>query len=125
MKQAKHALKPMLIALAASSALGVSGAALASGPQMVHCFGINAPHKNQCKTATGSCAGTDAKARDPNAYIFVPKGVCGLIDGGTTVPGKLAKERIAMFKKKLHAMSPTKRAQTLKQLHKLQESVKS
>ena len=124
MSEAKQVIKPMIVALAASSALCVSGVALAA-PKMVQCFGINAPHKNQCKTATGSCAGTDVKARDPNAYVFVPTGVCELIDGGTTTPGPLAKERITAFHKKLESMWPAERTKTLEELHKLQEGVKS
>ncbi len=125
MKQAMHAMRPALVVLAASSALAVSGHALAGGPKMVRCFGVNAVHKNQCKTATGSCAGTDAQARDPNAFVFVPTGVCGLIDGGTTTPGPEAQARLTGFHKKLQSMSPEKRRETLKQLHKLQEGVKS
>lgn len=119
-----HAMKPAFVALAASSALVVSGQALA-GPKMVRCYGINAAHKNQCKTATGSCAGTDAMARDPNAFVFVPTGTCALIDGGTTTPGSQAKARLSGLHKKLEAMSPAKRSAFLKQLHKLQQSVKS
>jgi uncharacterized membrane protein len=90
--------------VAALSATGLSATAHASTlseiqhEKLVRCFGINAPYRNLCATATGSCAGTDAKARDPNAYVFVPAGACGMIDGGTTQPGKLAAERIAHFK---------------------------
>jgi len=65
----------------------------------VRCYGVNAPHRNMCATATGSCAGTDAKARDPNAFIFVPAGVCGMIDGGSTHPGTVAMKRIEHYKK--------------------------
>lgn len=124
MKHAMHAMKPAFVALAASSALVISGQALA-GPKTVRCYGINAAHKNQCKTATGSCAGTDAMARDPNAFVFVPTGTCGLIDGGTTRPGPEAQARLTGLHKKLRAMSPEKRHAFLRQLHKLQESVKS
>ncbi|HYW03614.1 MAG TPA: DUF2282 domain-containing protein [Gammaproteobacteria bacterium] len=63
----------------------------------VRCFGINAPHRNMCATATGSCAGTDSKARDPNAFVFVPAGACGMIDGGTIHPGKQAARRIRHY----------------------------
>jgi uncharacterized membrane protein len=66
--------------------------------QFVRCFGVNAPYRNMCATATGSCAGTDAKARDPNAFIFAPAGVCGMIDGGTATPSPVAAKRIEHFK---------------------------
>lgn len=90
-------------ALAATSLSFVSTAQASPLSQIkkehyVRCFGINAPHRNMCASATGSCAGTDAKARDPNAFVFTPAGVCGMIDGGTTQPGKLAAKRIAAYK---------------------------
>lgn len=124
MKQTKLAIKPALTALVASSALVASAPALAAGSKPVRCYGVNAAHKNQCKTATGSCAGTDPQARDPNAFIFVRKGVCGLIAGGSTTPGDQAKARLSSFHQKLEKMSPAQRKKALRQLHQLQQSVK-
>ena len=53
---------------------------------MVKCYGINAAHKNDCKSPGHSCAGQDSKARDPNAFVAVPAGLCEKIDGGSTTP---------------------------------------
>lgn len=53
---------------------------------MVKCYGINAAHKNDCKSPGHSCAGQDSKARDPNAFVAVPTGLCEKIDGGSTTP---------------------------------------
>lgn len=78
----------------------------------VRCFGVNAPHRNMCATATGSCAGTDAKARDPNAFVFVPAGVCRMIDGGSLRPGKLAAKRISHYEN-----MPTAEHQKAKEMH--------
>jgi uncharacterized membrane protein len=47
------------------------------------CFGINAAYKNDCKSADHSCAGQDAKARDPGTFVLVPAGVCQKIAGGS------------------------------------------
>ena len=121
----------------ATAALATTGLSLATAAhaspisQMkqehyVRCFGVNAPYRNMCATATGSCAGTDAKARDPNAFVFVPSGVCGMIDGGTTHPSKLAAERI-MHYKNLSVAQPEK-AQTMHRMRQekvLEESLKS
>ncbi|HVC15942.1 MAG TPA: DUF2282 domain-containing protein [Rhodanobacter sp.] len=53
---------------------------------MVKCYGINAAHKNDCKSPGHSCAGQDNKARDANAFVAVPAGLCEKIDGGSTTP---------------------------------------
>lgn len=57
------------------------------------CFGVNAAYKNNCLTATGSCAGTDPKAHDPNAYVWMPAGVCKEV-GGSAIPGPKAAAHI-------------------------------
>ncbi len=53
---------------------------LAKGMQA--CFGVNAAYKNDCKSPGHSCAGQDAKARDPNAFVLMPAGLCQKIAGG-------------------------------------------
>lgn len=53
---------------------------------MVKCYGINAAHKNDCKSPGHSCAGQDSKARDANAFVAMPAGLCEKIDGGSTTP---------------------------------------
>ena len=49
----------------------------------VKCFGINAAYKNDCQSAGHSCAGQDAKARDPGTFVLAPAGVCQKIAGGS------------------------------------------
>lgn len=49
----------------------------------VPCYGINAAYKNDCQSPGHSCAGQDSKARDPNAFVAVPAGVCTKISGGS------------------------------------------
>lgn len=53
----------------------------------VACYGINAAYKNDCKSPGHSCAGQDSKARDPDAYVGVPAGVCKKIAGGSLHKG--------------------------------------
>ncbi|MGH8162051.1 MAG: BufA1 family periplasmic bufferin-type metallophore [Gammaproteobacteria bacterium] len=55
----------------------------------VKCYGINATNKNSCRTALVSCGG-NAKARDPNAYVLVPAGLCKQIAGGSLKPAHAA-----------------------------------
>lgn len=46
------------------------------------CYGVNAAFKNDCKSPGHSCAGQDSKARDPNAFVAMPAGLCTKIAGG-------------------------------------------
>ena len=50
------------------------------------CYGVNAAGKNDCKTASNSCAGHATKANDGSAFIVVPAGTCQKINGGSTSP---------------------------------------
>lgn len=50
------------------------------------CYGIVKAGMNDCATATQSCAGSATKDRQPDAYLFVPKGVCEKIAGGMPKP---------------------------------------
>lgn len=121
MKYRKDVLKAAAVAAVASAGFSVASAHASPLSQIKHehyvrCYGVNAPYRNMCATATGSCAGTDAKARDPNAYVYVPAGVCGMIDGGTTHPGKLAAERIAHFK----SLPPAEQAKA-RRMHRMRK----
>lgn len=46
------------------------------------CAGIVKAGKNDCGTSKGACAGTAPTDRDPEAWIYVPKGTCERIAGG-------------------------------------------
>lgn len=52
------------------------------------CAGIVKAGKNDCATATGSCAGSATKDAQKDAWIYVPKGTCEKIVGGTVVDKK-------------------------------------
>jgi uncharacterized membrane protein len=90
--QANTIVKSTLITLLAAGALGTAVTAHA-GDKMGHaskekCYGVNAANKNDCQSPGHSCAGQDAKARDPSGFVVVPKGLCAKLDGGSTEPGK-------------------------------------
>jgi uncharacterized membrane protein len=80
-------------------ALGVATTAtqaLAAKDDNEKCAGIVKAGKNDCGTSTSSCAGTAKVDRDAEAWVFVPKGTCEKIAGGTVTnkphnaPGGLA-----------------------------------
>jgi uncharacterized membrane protein len=59
---------------------------LAATPAMETCYGINKAHKNDCATGHNACAGQATQARDPYAFVLVPKGACEKIAGGSVKP---------------------------------------
>ncbi len=50
------------------------------------CYGIVKTGMNDCQTATQSCAGSATKDRQADAFIFLPKGACEKIVGGSLEP---------------------------------------
>ena len=69
------------IAAALAAALALPVAVQAQG-NMEKCFGVSKAGKNDCQTATSSCAGTSKKDAQTDAWISVPKGTCEKIIGG-------------------------------------------
>ncbi|NVK42566.1 MAG: DUF2282 domain-containing protein [Oceanospirillaceae bacterium] len=57
--------------------------AQADSPEFEKCYGVAAKGKNDCQTATSSCAGTTKQDRQSDAFIAVPKGTCSKIAGGS------------------------------------------
>jgi uncharacterized membrane protein len=77
-------------AIASAVALAVSFAAQAqtAEPKQEKCYGIVKAGKNDCQTATSSCAGTAKKDAQADAWIYVPAGTCAKIVGGSNQPKK-------------------------------------
>jgi len=98
MKNSNLILKSALAGVLALGVVGLAQSAYAGGMMgnpaaktkkmiaegMQPCFGVNAAYKNDCQSPGHSCAGQDAKARDPGAFVLVPAGLCAKIDGGHT-----------------------------------------
>jgi uncharacterized membrane protein len=70
------------VALAASQAQAQSGPAPVPSYDNEQCFGIAKAGKNDCQTASGSCAGTSSADNQADAWIYVPVGTCEKIVGG-------------------------------------------
>jgi uncharacterized membrane protein len=58
----------------------------ATEQQSEKCYGIVKTGLNDCATATQSCAGSATKDNQPDAFIFLPKGACEKIVGGSLTP---------------------------------------
>ena len=69
-----------VLALSSSSLFLTADVAAAD---MENCYGVAKAGKNDCQTATSSCAGTSSADRQSDAFIAVPAGTCGKIAGGS------------------------------------------
>jgi uncharacterized membrane protein len=64
--------------------LGVATQATAAEPKEGEkCYGIAKAAKNDCQTAASACAGSSKEDSNPSAFIYVPKGTCEKIVGGS------------------------------------------
>lgn len=63
----------------------VATADVAMAKEREKCYGVAKAGKNDCGSATGShsCAGQATIDRDPNEWIYLPKGACNKIVGGS------------------------------------------
>nr|WP_289295104.1 DUF2282 domain-containing protein [uncultured Reyranella sp.] len=77
----------LTIAAALSTALLLGAAAQAQG-NVEKCYGVAKAGKNDCQTATSSCAGTSKKDAEASAWVGVPKGTCDKIVGGKLTAAK-------------------------------------
>jgi uncharacterized membrane protein len=78
----------LTIAAALSTALLLASQVQAQAPVAEKCFGIAKAGKNDCQTATSSCAGTSRKDAQTDAWLNVPKGTCEKINGGSLTSHK-------------------------------------
>ncbi len=81
-----------LLALTSATAF-VNTANSATVEKMEKCYGIVKTALNDCQTATQSCAGSATKDKQPDAFIFLPKGACNKIVGGSLMPGEKDKQK--------------------------------
>ncbi|HEY3645119.1 MAG TPA: DUF2282 domain-containing protein [Gammaproteobacteria bacterium] len=69
-----------VVTLAAASAVAADKAGATAQEK---CYGVAAAGKNDCQTASNSCAGTAEKDRQPDAFVNLPKGLCTKLSGGS------------------------------------------
>ena len=80
-----------VVTLAAASAIAADKPGAA--PQE-KCYGVAAAGKNDCQTASNSCAGTAEKDHQPDAFVNLPKGLCSKLAGGSlAAPAPAAKKK--------------------------------
>ena len=81
--------KAMTAFIALAAAHAASGATTNTTNQETEkCYGIVKAGFNDCATAIASCAGSSTKDKQKDAFVFVPKGLCSKLVGGSLETGK-------------------------------------
>lgn len=87
MKSTKTVVSSAVAGLVALGLTGVAPIALAEDKGgNEKCYGVVKAGKNDCQTATSSCSGTSKTDGQADAWIYLPKGTCEKIVGGSLKP---------------------------------------
>ena len=90
MKASTMALASALVGSMAISAVAVAQTGPAPKPEFKFekCFGVVKAGKNDCQTATHSCAGSAKQDAAGDSWVYVPAGTCDKLVGGSVEPKK-------------------------------------
>ena len=91
MKASTVALASALVGSVAMSAVAVAQTGPAPKPEykFEKCYGVVKAGKNDCQTATHSCAGSSKQDAAHDSWVYVPTGTCDKLVGGSLEPKKL------------------------------------
>ncbi len=78
--------KAILLAAAVAGVALANMATPAAAADSEKCYGVAVAGKNDCATATSSCAGTSKVDAQKDAFIAVPAGLCEKLAGGSLEP---------------------------------------
>jgi uncharacterized membrane protein len=81
----KSLAKTAMAGVIAAGLVAASGQALAA-KKFEKCYAIAKAGKNDCQTSNTACAGTSTTDQQADAWIYVPKGTCAKIVGGSPKP---------------------------------------
>ncbi len=85
MKDTQSIATAAVAGLFALTSLGAATAAHAEA-KPEKCYGIVKAGKNDCQTSSSACAGTLKEDGKGDAWIYLPKGTCEKIVGGSLKP---------------------------------------
>jgi len=83
MKDTSAVTTTALASLVLLASATITATAQADVPQMEKCYGIVKAGKNDCQTNSNACAGTAKKDGQKDAWLYLPKGSCEKIVGGS------------------------------------------
>ncbi len=86
----KKSIATTVCAAVITAGLTLAAANATAESKMVKCYGIAKASKNDCggKGASHSCQGQATKSADKYDWLYVPKGLCSKIVGGSLERGK-------------------------------------
>jgi len=88
MKNTRYLISTAIAALTSGGILA-SGTAQAAGAvvcaEQERCYGVARAGKNDCATSSSVCATSAKQDNQKDAWIYVPKGTCQKVAGGTLV----------------------------------------
>ena len=76
----------ILVASALAAVVSMSAIGSPQAAENEKCYGIAKAGKNDCQTATHSCAGTSTADAAGDSWIYVPAGTCDKVVGGSLEP---------------------------------------
>lgn len=86
MQNARYVITAAIAALTSGGVL-VSTATQAAGAvvcaEQERCYGIAKAGKNDCATSASACSGSAKQDNQKDAWVYVPKGMCAKVAGGT------------------------------------------
>ena len=85
MNKNDHVLRFAVSSLVAVGALAIGESALADAPAMEQCAGVVKAGANDCATSTNACHSHVTTDRNPEAWVYLPKGTCERIAGAHVV----------------------------------------
>jgi uncharacterized membrane protein len=85
MKKSELAIRAAFVGLVSVGFVTASQSALAAKGDNEKCYGIVKAGKNDCGGPSNSCAATSKTDADKGAWLYVPKGSCEKIVGGSLV----------------------------------------
>jgi uncharacterized membrane protein len=90
MKTTRVLVTSAVLAALSTPLLSTAQSGPAPTPKFEHekCYGIAKAAKNDCQTASSSCAGTSKRDRQGDAWVYVPKGTCEKLVDGSLQPKK-------------------------------------
>jgi uncharacterized membrane protein len=83
MKNTKMIMSGAITGALALGLYALSPAALAGKPGFEKCQGVVKAGMNDCGTSKHSCAGQATVDSDAEEWVYIPKGTCSKIVGGT------------------------------------------
>jgi uncharacterized membrane protein len=86
MNRSKLIVHSALVSLIGLGTLAASAVAAAAEEKGEKCYGVVKAGKNDCQTSTHSCAGTAKADAQPDSWLYLPKGTCEKIVGGSLKP---------------------------------------